>query len=427
MTPTAADDPLILRAFRSLHPSRQAALCPDLAAAAGAAAAEPEPQPDADGSSEALARRYLCEAYLRTYTAEAPGRVCRHLTAVLDDTVRGGVSRRSDELDLHTRTCASCARARVELTTLHGGTLAEVATLLQRAADAGATGVRAGDGQGGLPAASAVAVFSDPTSRNDGRRRLRGVVAASPVGVAALTGVVVTALAATVLVFSATGPAEENRTPPSRTAATPPSLALPADAAPTSAAATTSAPPRQRTTQAPTRPARTTKPATAVVHTPAPPPTGFRLVNRSTGLCVGVEGEGNGAMLRLEDCTAAAWQRWETVDAGDGTQQLRNTGTHKCLDGTGNGGNVVRVVQNDCRDGASPERSTQLWRFRPEEGTTAFRLEFVPPVPASDYSDHLLGPEDWWHENPPRKGSYLAQLPNYYNSESFVFVRNGGT
>ncbi|MFE3655310.1 RICIN domain-containing protein [Streptomyces sp. NPDC059165] len=420
MTPTASDDdPLLLRAFRTLQPSWRAALCPELAETP-APTDGPEPRPDADRSSEALARLHLCETYVRTYTAEAPSRACRHLGAVMDDTVRSGTSRRSDELDRHVRSCPSCARVMAELTTLHGGTLAEVAALLQQAA------AQAGDGRANLPAAPVDATASGPSS-GPGRRRLRGLVAASPVGAAALTGVVVTALAATVLVVSATGPVKDTGTPPPRSVATPPSLALPDDPAPTSAPATTSAPPRESTAPRRTaRPSATTQPATAVVSTPSRPPTGFRLVNKSTGLCIGPVGADDGAMLRLEDCSASAWQRWEAVDAGYGSHRLRNTGTHKCLDGTGNGGNVVRVVQNDCRADASPERDTQLWTFVPERGTAAFRLKLVPRVPASDYSDHLLGPEDWWEQNPPRKGSHLAQLPNYYNSESFVFVKDTG-
>ncbi|KOU26409.1 hypothetical protein ADK52_09415 [Streptomyces sp. WM6372] len=160
--------------------------------------------------------------------------------------------------------------------------------------------------------------------------------------------------------------------------------------------------------------------------TQSSPPIGFPLVNKATGLCVGALSRAAGAALRLEECRDAALQRWETFKDASGAYRLRNTGSDKCLDGTEGGGNIVRVVLNECDDRSSSRHGVQLWSISPEKGSDAFRLQFVPRVASSDYSSHLFGPEDWWKENPPHGGSYLAHLPNYYNSESFVFTMNHG-
>ncbi|MBN0048713.1 RICIN domain-containing protein [Streptomyces actuosus] len=434
VTPMAADDSLLLRAFRSLHPAAQAALCPELAEtsedAASASGAETR------SISAASARRQLSEAYVRSYAAEAPSRTCRHLTAVMDDAVRGGVSHRSQDLDLHADACRSCSRVRAELTTVQSAAAGVLNRILVDSASAAAVAVQAADGDEDRPAPGEPApgtTASAERTRAPGRtRRLRALVAASPLRAAAVAGVTVTALTAAVVVLPRHP--EGARRPLALATVTPPGSALPAaepsaivSAAPSRSAAATSGPATSLPTSA--APADTSGPATAAKakapaapagSTPTRPPAGFQLVNRSTGLCVGVQSEAAGATLRLEDCGAGARQRWETVEAGYGAYRIRNVGTNKCLDGTSGGGNVVRVVQNDCRD----RQSTQLWMIEPQADAGAFRLYFVPPVPASDYSSHLLGPEDWWSENPPRRGSYLAQLPNYYNSESFFFVMN---
>lgn len=54
--------------------------------------------------------------------------------------------------------------------------------------------------------------------------------------------------------------------------------------------------------------------------------------------------------------------------------------------------------------------------------SATFRLWFVPPVPQSDYSRHLLGPDDWTKTNPPHVGSPVAQLPDYYGSVNLLFT-----
>ncbi|WP_240136401.1 RICIN domain-containing protein [Streptomyces sp. MUM 178J] len=454
----AAEDPLLLRAFRSLHPTARAVLRPDLAGTSEDAASAPGA--DTRSPAAASARRQLSDAYLRSYAAEAPSRTCRHLTAVMDDAVRGGVSHRSQDLDVHAEACRSCARVRAELTVVHSATASALAEVLAdaesaaaaRTESAAAAAARTEGGDENPPApgeptqgATAAAGRTVAAGR---ACRLPALVAASPSRAAAVAGVTVAALAAAAVAFSTA--AEDTRRPLARATAAPPAPALPADEPPAVPSASPSRPGGGASGSAspsrtPTAPAATKAPAAAAkanaksnakasakasptptVHTPPRPPVGFQLVNRATGLCVGVQSAFDGAMLRLEDCNTGTRQRWETVAAGYGAYQFRNVGTRKCLDGTGGGGNVVRVVQNECRDSYSSQRTVQLWVIKPEADGVAFRLQFVPPVPASDYSSHLLGPEDWWRENPPRKGSYLAQLPNYYNSESFVFTMNRG-
>ncbi|MFD7834431.1 RICIN domain-containing protein [Streptomyces sp. NPDC059761] len=74
-------------------------------------------------------------------------------------------------------------------------------------------------------------------------------------------------------------------------------------------------------------------------------------------------------------------QRWETFKDVSGAYQLRNTGSDKCLDGTEGGGNIVRVVLNDCGDRSSSRHAVQLWRISPEREPDAFRLQFVMTAP----------------------------------------------
>ncbi len=435
MTPMAADDPLLLRAFRSLDPADQAVLCPQLAVTSEDVA--PASEPGTRGRGSISARRQLSDAYLRFYAAEAPSRTCRHLAAVLDDAVRGGVSHRSPELDLHADACSSCALVRAELTAVHGATASALVEVLLSSASAAAATVRAESGDEDHPVpreqTPCAAAPAGPSFTPGVASRLRALVTASPSRAAAVAGATVTALGAAVVAFS--GASGDTGSPLARTTVAAPGSALPtaepsavASASPSRTAGAASGPPA--TPHAPTAPAKTTAPVAAAAasvtspgHTPPRPPAGFQLVNRSTGLCVAVQSPADGAMLRLDVCDAgAARQRWETVAAGYGAHQLRNVGTHKCLDGTDGGGNVVRVVQSDCHNSYSAQRTIQLWITKPQSDEGAFRLHFAPTVHGSDYSSHLLGPEDWWRENPPRQGSYLARLPNYYNSESFVFT-----
>ncbi|MFE5587764.1 RICIN domain-containing protein [Kitasatospora sp. NPDC056531] len=169
-----------------------------------------------------------------------------------------------------------------------------------------------------------------------------------------------------------------------------------------------------------------TQPATATPADTTPSPTqpvaaGRPLVNHGSGLCIGLTPATQAAgPLQLQQCNGQATQRWQRLPAGQDTYQLRNTSTGTCLDGTTAGGNSVTVTLQTCR--TDPGRTEQFWRFAPDAQEGAFRLLFVPPVPSSDCSAHLLGPQDWPRANPPHPGSLLVHLPNYYNSDNFLFT-----
>lgn len=433
MTQTAAgEDPLVLRAFRTLSPASQQSLCPEIAEVPGHTRLRQAECPERDTSFTPSARGQLCEAYLRTYAVQAPSRTCRHLTAAMDDTLQGGFSESSNVLAQHTTACRSCSEARTNLAILRNGSQAALTGLLLDAAQNAA--IRRADTPDASSQAPAPAAFDmstragpgspplvpRPRSRSVTRSRAALLVAALSVTVAA-TGIVTA--------IETTSPSDTPPTHPTHASIVPP--------IPAAAAATTASPAPSTMTPALASPTPSSTledpvPEDNATPTPTPTPTqssapiGFLLVNRATGLCVGAQSRAAGAALRLEECQGVALQRWETFTDVFGAYEFRNTGSGKCLDGTEGGGNIVRVVLNDCSDRSSSRHAVQLWRISPEKGTDAFRLQFVPRVASSDYSSHLFGPEDWWNENPPREGSYLGHLPNYYNSESFVFTMNRG-
>ncbi|MEU6232233.1 RICIN domain-containing protein [Kitasatospora sp. NPDC047058] len=171
--------------------------------------------------------------------------------------------------------------------------------------------------------------------------------------------------------------------------------------------------------QAPPAAAPSTVPTVAVTPTPAGQ-LGAPLVNKSSGLCVGITDRKADSPPQLQPCTGQAGQRWERLAADQDTYQLRNVDTGMCLDGTTAGGDTVVVVVRSCRSGA--QRAQQLWWFEPDARTGAVRLWFVPPVPSSEDASHLLGPEHWAHADPTRAGSALVHLPDYYHSSSFLFT-----
>ncbi|MFG2485016.1 RICIN domain-containing protein [Streptomyces virginiae] len=432
MTQTAAgEDPLVLRAFRTLSPALQQALCPELAedheepGRAGLRQAKPFMRDV--GSSARSARARLCKAYLRTYVAQAPSRTCRHLTAAMDDS-EGGVSDWSKALDQHTVACQSCADMRADLAVLRSGSLAVLTDLLLEAAkDASFREEVAGaHTQASTPAGSDVNTAAGPGSLSLGPRPRGQFAALPPSRVSLLVAACVCVVATVIVAMNETSSPSDNSRPP-RAGATVivPPISVPAaviaSPAPSGTASAAASP-------APSHSPRDPLPDDAATPTRGGPPSGLRLVNRRTGLCVGAQGRAAGAGLRLEECGDGALQRWEAFEDASGAYGLRNTGSDKCLDGTEGGGNIVRAALNDCGDRSSAHPAVQLWTITPEKGSgaSAFRLHFVPRVPSSDYSSHLFGPEDWWNENPPREGSYLAHLPNYYNSESFVFTMSRG-
>ncbi|MFE6844650.1 RICIN domain-containing protein [Streptomyces sp. NPDC057686] len=351
---------------------------------------------------------------------------------MLDDTVQGGTSNTSDALDQHTAACSSCSGIRADLAVLRSGSQAVLTGLLLDAAKTSATAradTPGADSRASTQAgASDMTTAADPGSPSSGPHPGSWFAAVShsraSLLVAASIAVVATAIVAVTETTSRSGTtpaplAQATAVPPmsmpaASTASPAPSPETPAPASDVPASPSPSPSPPDPVTQ------------DLTTSTQSAPPTGFQLVNKRTGLCVGAQSRAAGAGLRLEECRGEALQRWETLEDGSGAYRLRNTGSDKCLDGTEGGGNIVRAVLNDCGDRSSARPGVQLWTIHLEKGSDAFRLQFVPRVASSDYSSHLLGPEDWWNENPPHEGSYLAHLPNYYNSESFVFTMNHG-
>ncbi|WP_406269836.1 RICIN domain-containing protein [Streptomyces sp. NBC_00191] len=432
--PAAAEaNSLMLQAFRSLPESWQTTLLQSLDEHAGHTTPLAELSPDTADSEAARALKGLYEAYLRTYAAQTPGRACRHFAAVLDDTVRFGDCPRSKDFDQHAATCGSCARARTDIVAIHTGqhtTLSKA--LLPSTAERPASSP--GDGRSAalaIPAPATLVPTEVPFPRGISREASsRRVVPVTPAFAIAAVVATAAAIAASVTVVVSNGPATATRPPlaasDSATSSVPAAVAV-------TATVTVSATPTPTTpTSAVARPrddraTGSVPPEVAAPPAPSGKPKGFQLVNQATGLCVGIQGAvgTQGAMMQLQECVSSeATQRWERIAAGQDTYQLRNTGTGKCLDGTHNGGNVVRVVQWDCH--VSDDRSVQLWTFTSDANAPGYRLFFVPQVGSSDYSSHLLGPEDWPEADPPRVGSYLAQLPNYYNSSSFIFAMDDG-
>lgn len=202
MTQTAAgEDPLVLRAFRTLSPASQQSLCPEIAEVPGHTRLRQAECPERDTSFTPSARGQLCEAYLRTYAVQAPSRTCRHLTAAMDDTLQGGFSESSNVLAQHTTACRSCSEARTNLAILRNGSQAALTGLLLDAAQNAA--IRRADTPDASSQAPAPAAFDmstragpgspplvpRPRSRSVTRSRAALLVAALSVTVAA-TGIV---------------------------------------------------------------------------------------------------------------------------------------------------------------------------------------------------------------------------------------------
>ncbi|MEV4613044.1 RICIN domain-containing protein [Kitasatospora sp. NPDC049258] len=405
---TAEADSVLLRALRALPEHRQTELWHALTD--GPAASAPE-----DPAAEP-ARLALWEAYLQVF-AQTSDRACRHLAAAMGDTVARQVTHQS--LDRHTAGCVKCRRAQAELTAIHGWDRDVLyGALLPWTMDRPWTTDRVpGSTEAAAPASGRASPPVDGERRRDHNRAL-----------ALCIGVAVTTVVAIVAVTAASPGADGHL-------ASPAPLAVPVTAPPIALDGTAPAPPSPDAspTTAATRPpvpgtTATAAPTTAAPTTPAPSPTGrpagFRLRNTRTGLCVGPQ-DPDGAFIQLQACTGALSQRWERVAAGRDAYQLRNTGTGKCLDGTSGGGNIVRVVQSTCLPAAGG--TVQLWTFRAEPDGSSFRLLFVPPVPSSDYPSHLFGPQDWSAGDPPGNGTYLAQLPDYYHSPSFIFTADNAS
>ncbi|WP_053690830.1 sigma-70 family RNA polymerase sigma factor [Streptomyces sp. WM6372] len=401
----AEEGSLVLRAYRSLPERWQAVLWHAVVEREAPAETARRLGISAGGvgSLAARAREGLREAYLRAHLDQSASDECRHYGGQLAAALRRPGKRVTRDLGRHLRACDDCGRAESDLRAVNSrlGALLPAGILLWHpdayALTAGAHHLAAGK-VAGLKLAAA---------------RFGG---AKWTAAAAVAGTTMTAFvllpaedrlerAAPTPTVASPGPIQEPNPYllPSPTDEAPPIVSI---GAAMSAVAAPSAP------VAPAPSSASPSPTSA--------PAGQRLVNTSSGLCVGFAGSGSEGALQLQPCTGDASQGWQRLPAGRDTYQFRNAGTGTCLDGTTAGGNVVDVTLRACRSGSG--RETQLWRTESAGRSGAFRLWFVPPVPKSDYADHLLGPRNWPKVDPPRQGSALVQLPNYYNSVNFLFT-----
>ncbi|MEV7770788.1 RICIN domain-containing protein [Kitasatospora sp. NPDC086791] len=452
----AEADSLVLSAFGSLPAARQQDLWRRLDDAAGSQAGSPARPPRAENPVE----RRLQDACLRAYASRTPQRSCRHLAARLADRVRHTAAGDPGDLDRHLAKCASCRSVRADLEairTWQRPALLRALVLWDAEASAPASPSAVALGAGQQPRESRPPTPAGPSSDGPrpgahdpgaptGRRRLPRAKRADgragwhlliPVAAAGAGGLAALAVAGLLLttveragehpqpVDAPTLPAPGTPSPTTDSDDAPPEIGPAAMSSPTPTPATSAtAPTGASPTPTPSATRSATAPPTSAAPSPTPPvAAGIPLVNYGSGLCVGLAPAAQTAgppQLQLQQCGGQATQRWQRLPVGQDTYQLRNTGTGTCLDGTTTGGNLVAVTLTVCR--SDPGHPEQLWRFTPNAQATAFRLGFVPPVPASDYSAHLLGPQDWTDTTPPHPGSLLVHLPNYYQSESFLFT-----
>ncbi|MFD3756188.1 sigma-70 family RNA polymerase sigma factor [Streptomyces sp. NPDC058622] len=405
---SAEEGSLVLRAYRSLPERWQAVLWH--------AVVEHEPAAETAGrlgisaggigSLVARAREGLREAYLRAHLAQTASDECRHYGGQIAAALRRPGRRLTRDLGRHLQGCDDCARAERDLRDVNGrlGVLLLGGILLWNpAAYLSALG-----GKG-----------AHLTAGTLGGTQLAGARAgaakwAAAVGVA---GIAVTVVA---LLPADTGSRSDQAAAPATTTAAPAGpipVATPIAVIGTPASGTAPA------TATPLPSASASATATTAPTSPSPSistrPVAAALVNVGSGLCVGL-GAGPEGPLRLEECTGKPSQGWERLPARHHTHQLRNAETGTCLEGSTRGGNLAAVTLRTCRTGA--DAYSQLWRFDPDGRAGAYRVWFVPRVPHSDYSHHLLGPRNWPKADPPRPGSDLVHLPDYYHSVNLLFA-----
>ncbi|MFJ7586487.1 sigma-70 family RNA polymerase sigma factor [Streptomyces sp. NPDC097617] len=401
---TAEEGSLVLRAYRSLPERWQAVLWHSVV--------EDEPAADTAvrlgisaggvGSLVARAREGLKEAYLRAHLDQTTSDECRHYGGQIAARLRRPGKRLTRDLGRHLQGCDECVRAERDLRDVNGrlGVLLLGGILLWNPAS-----FLSALGGNGTQVVAATLSGTQLAGSKAGAVKWVAAAAAAVVGTAAMVVALLPADSGSGRSGEAAAPA---RTPAAQRGPLPeaaPIVAIgPAAFATAPATGLPSASPSASPTSA----------------SPSPDRTGAALVNVGSGLCVGMGGAGSGGPLQLEKCTGKADQAWQRLPAQRNTYQLRNADTGTCLDGTTGGGNLAAVTLRPCRTGA--DRATQLWRFEPDARAGAYRVWFVPKVPNSDYCDHLLGPRNWPKADPPRPGSAMVHLPNYYNSVNLLFA-----
>ncbi|MFE5676749.1 sigma-70 family RNA polymerase sigma factor [Streptomyces erythrochromogenes] len=406
---TAEEGSLVLRAYDSLPERWQAVLWHSVVEGEPAAdtAARLGISAGGVGSLVARAREGLREAYLRAHLDQSASDECRHYGGQIAARLRRPGKRLTRDMSRHLQGCDDCARAERDLRDVNGrlGVLLLGGILLWNPASF----LSALGGNGTHLAAATL-----------NGTQLAGAKAGAVKWVAAAAVVGTAATAAVLLPADSESNGSGKAAAPARTPAAAGSSPLP-EAAPIMAigsAAFATAPATGLPSASTSASASAT--ATPTSASPSPDHAGAALVNVASGLCVGLGGGGSGGSLQLEKCTGKAAQGWQRLPAHHNTYQLRNADTGTCLDGTTGGGNLVEVTLRACRTGA--DRVTQLWRFEQDARHGAYRVWFVPKVPHSDYADHLLGPRNWPKADPPRPGSEMVHLPNYYNSVNLLFT-----
>ncbi|MEU6299692.1 sigma-70 family RNA polymerase sigma factor [Streptomyces erythrochromogenes] len=408
---TAEEGSLVLRAYESLPERWQAVLWHSVVEDEPAAetAARLGISAGGVGSLVARAREGLKEAYLRAHLDRSASDECKHYGGQIAARLRRPGKRLTRDLSRHLQGCDDCARAERDLREVNGrlGVLLLGGILLWNPAS-----FLSALGGNGTQLAAATLNGTQLAGAKAGA--VKWVAAAAVVGTATTAAVLLPADSGSSGSRQAAAPA---RTP----AATGGPFPVPGPIEAIGSAAFAKAPATGLPSPSASASASASAPPTSA--SPSPDQTGPALVNVASGLCVGIEGGGgsDGAYgsLQLEKCTGKADQRWQRLPAHQSAYQLRNAATGTCIEGTG-GGNVVEVTLRSCRTG--PDRVAQLWRFEQDARHGAFRVWFVPKVPHSDYPDHLLGPRNWPKADPPRPGSEMAHLPNYYNSVNLLFA-----
>ncbi|MFA7767942.1 sigma-70 family RNA polymerase sigma factor [Streptomyces sp. NRRL S-448] len=401
---SAEEGSLVLRAYRSLPERWQAVLWHSVVEHEPAAetAARLGISAGGIGSLVARAREGLREAYLRAHLDQTASDECRHYGGQIAARLRRPGKRLTRDLGRHLQGCDDCARAERDLRDVNGrlGVLLLGGILLWNPAS-----FLSALGGGGTQLASAT--LNGTQLAGAKVAPVKWVAAAAMAGTAATVVVLLPADSESDRSGQVAAPARTSAALVGPLPETAPIVAIgpaafataPATPLPSASASASAVPPSA---------------------SPSTDRTGAALVNVASGLCVGLGGDGSDGPLQLEKCTGKASQGWQRLPAHQNTYQLRNADTGTCLDGTTSGGNLAEVTLRACRNGA--DRATQLWRFEPDPRRGAFRVWFVPKVPHSDYADHLLGPRNWPKADPPRPGSEMVHLPNYYNSVNLLFA-----
>ncbi|MDG4808060.1 RICIN domain-containing protein [Micromonospora sp. WMMD1120] len=93
--------------------------------------------------------------------------------------------------------------------------------------------------------------------------------------------------------------------------------------------------------------------------TSAGPPTGPRVLRAASGLCLGLDGDGERAEAELAVCTGGPEQQWVVNPAGADVVTLTNAAYGQCLDVEGGSADDgTRLLQFPCHGGAN-----QQWRL----------------------------------------------------------------